>query len=767
MLFDIQRNLRSAVEPCTPDLFWSLVRSPQVTQTIIDIQQLMDAGKTEEAKALKKGLPAVCWQAHYTDGKRHNASAVPSGLYILDIDHISSALGLNAAGISEWLDDKGTAEWVRLGILIVHLTPSGDGLRFVAKMLQENANLLTIEDHQRWLCAQLFGNDELYDHNTKDWSRLSFLVPFSYFKYTNGSIFSADPELTLDTATSSSAPSPLIPHPSPLTAPADAHTDDNELRYAGFPVMEIARYIIEKEGVPQEGERNTRLYGAMRIIRYICDFNPSALANNCPNYGLSAQEMFTIARSACDSTRASKMPEAISDAITELGLQHSELSDEFRLRELEELEASLPPLPPGIAELVRNEPSDYQVPAIFACLPPMGALATNARFNYWGEEHPLAFFTMIVGPQASGKSFTRNLQKRIMKRIDEADAIERAKEQRYIDERRAAKNRKQQPEDPHAQIRRVPSNISIAKLLQRLDYANGKILFTFDEEMDSVAKSNKSGAWSQKSDIYRKAFDHSEYGQDYMSDNSYSATLKVAYNMLVCGTPAAHKRFFSDAENGLVSRMCFTRIPPQFGASMPKRKEFPERAAAIVDSVCNYLYEIGYNPENPLVGEIQSYKFRTLMEHMESWLEQKKRVSLRTLSNPLDILKRRSAVIGFRAGCLAYLCYASQAKVRAQHWHRIKTFATWIADYVLMMQMTMFADQIEAQDQESITNKKLNFPDIFASLPDTFTREELENQIATFKKRTRPKEIIRLWKANKFIEKNSDKTFTKIAQDAK
>lgn len=107
---------------------------------------------------------------------------------------------------------------------------------------------------------------------------------------------------------------------------------------------------------------------------------------------------------------------------------------------------------------------------------------------------------------------------------------------------RASKNSKNQPQDPRACPRNNGVNISIAKLLQLLTYSEGKHLIGIGEEMDTLVKSERAGVRSQKSDIYRLAFDNAEYGQAYMSDQSFSAHVPVYYNLYVSGTPKSMER---------------------------------------------------------------------------------------------------------------------------------------------------------------------------------------------------------------------------------
>ena len=199
---------------------------------------------------------------------------------------------------------------------------------------------------------------------------------------------------------------------------------------------------------------------------------------------------------------------------------------------------------------------------IIASLPVLGTLATRIRFEYLDrQEQSLSFFSCITAPAASGKSFIRKPLDLLLTPINEQDAIEREKEQAYKDKLRASKNSKNQPEDPHACPRNNGVAISIAKLLQLLTYAEGKHLIGIGEEMDTLVKSERAGVWSQKSDIYRLAFDNAEYGQAYMSDSSFNAHIHVYYNLLLTGTPNSLRRFFKDLENGLATRVCFAQLP--------------------------------------------------------------------------------------------------------------------------------------------------------------------------------------------------------------
>ena len=264
----------------------------------------------------------------------------------------------------------------------------------------------------------------------------------------------------------------------------------------------------------------------------------------------------------------------------------------------------------------------------------------------------------------------------------------------------------------------VPASISIAQLLKRLDYADGKHLFTFCEEIDTLTKSNRSGAWSQKSDIYRNAFDNAEYGQDYISENSYSANLPVYYNLLILGTPRATQRFFKDPEDGLCSRVLFITLPDQFGAKMPIFKPLSEaQHQAIANKVKQLM-------ERTTVLDLS-----WLYPEVEAWLEEKRQIAARFMNESVNIFMRRCSVMGFRAAMVASALWTRMDDGKRDIVRRLFRF---VADYSLFELVMRFGEMMVVSDE--VKDSFTSHP-ILQMLPDKFTRKQLEEKakLAGFK----------------------------------
>lgn len=107
--FGISQNVKSRlVCTCTPELFREAVDSAAVASLCAEIADALEAVKRgelsrEEFDILKADrkrlLPVITPHATFTAGRRVNAEAVPSGLCMLDADHLPDARGFYEANV--------------------------------------------------------------------------------------------------------------------------------------------------------------------------------------------------------------------------------------------------------------------------------------------------------------------------------------------------------------------------------------------------------------------------------------------------------------------------------------------------------------------------------------------------------------------------------------------------------------------------------------------------------------------------------------------
>ena len=733
------------------------------TQTILHIcekiAQAEAEGDHERKSQLKKKLPAVTWQAYQERGTQRSAeNSMPNGLFILDFDHVDDPRAL-------WERiNKEKEQWAHDKIMVAHITPSGKGLRIVAKRYNTT---MSIPDCQNTFC-QHYGLEN--DAAVKDLSRLSFLVPRSYFLYLDTTVFDYQWEVSMVQQEQQKMGLVTAPATLPTTQPTAVvvstevpESQLTESEFKGVPIKDLVSEVVERTGgMPEVGERNTRLYEIARILRYIVDFDANKLTAILPSFGLPTSEVAQVAQSAVKSGRSERIPDTLYNILKDFKENENEVDEE---EENDSLTSQLSPLtsddenntlPPVFKEYVKVAPEDFKEPVVFSLLPILGTLASTARAQYLdGQYHSPSFITVVTAPQASGKSFARGLVRTCLAPLMAEDMKARLDEQMYRKALREAKNSKAQPKEPETIVRCVPASISVAKLLKRLDAANGLHLFTFCEEIDTVAKSNSSGAWAQKSDIYRNAFDNATYGQDYMTDVSYSATLDVFYNLLLLGTPNAVGRFFKDPEDGLVSRVSFTQIPDQFGADMPVWGRLSKEESDEMVTTCRVLMEQHSKP-----AEKKYYDLDYVNNALNSWLLEQRDLAVVSMSRARDVARRRAAVVGFRAALLAVaLNEVAQKEYKKED---IIWFAKYIADAHLSSMLALYGDLMEkVLNRTSATNNAKMGKAIFSELPETFTRNELYAAMRKGGYATLPRKAIYIWKKQGLIEKINSNEFRK------
>ena len=736
-MFQYQDKVNAGVpQVCTPEIWDQLIDSPEVKSVCDQITALDTSAPdyNDRKQALKRRLPIIIpHAASFRNGKRVSADAIPSGLAMLDVDHVSNPRDWFESIDKQLLSDN--------RIYLVAITASGQGLRLIGERLERES----IEAAQLRMATAL--NITEYDAVTKDLARASYVVPRDYILwiYEAGLFAEQDRDDLLQLVS-------FLPALPPHHEEKDTSHEETPM-YRGIAYEAIVKQLMIEIGAAEgamQGERNTVYFSLANYMRYICDFDSALLLRILPDFGLSIAERSSAIASAIGRPRKSQKPMVLQSAIAICEREATNLKSP--MSNLKSTDLALPELPRLLRLVCRRLPEDYRAAMIIASLPVLGTLATRIRFEYLDrQEQSLSFFSCITAPAASGKSFIRKPLDLLLTPINEQDAIEREKEQAYKDKLRASKNSKNQPEDPHACPRNNGVAISIAKLLQLLTYAEGKHLIGIGEEMDTLVKSERAGVWSQKSDIYRLAFDNAEYGQAYMSDSSFNAHIHVYYNLLLTGTPNSLRRFFKDLENGLATRVCFAQLPDTSFTEIPVFAPYSE---AEKEEIIRWARRLDAEQGTLVCPQLNGT--------IANWLEQKRQQAMEADSHAMDTLRRRAGVMGFRAGMLCYLLE------NRKFTKTVGQFAEWVAEYVFRNQMELWGEQMEQELSgalEVLSGERGSAASLLALLPAEFSTADLIKLRARKGQSVKNNAIcmvLNRWRTNHKIEKLSDTKWKKL-----
>lgn len=754
----LQKDLRSSkAEPCSAAELLAVMRDPKVQEICDNIKTLQNGEQYDKEliAGYKKRLPAITPHACKFEGnRRNNKNATPSGLVMLDVDHVESP----DAWFKSFMERSEASRLESEKVYLIAKTPSGHGLRIIA---ERDCDASLGENQQR--LASLFSINQ-FDACTKDLARLSYVMPYSYVYYFNPNGFEwADEEEAkkvwdkLKIAEQKDLFAESMHEGAAATGVVSDPFGGKEypLEYNGIPYSSIVKELIEIHGgQPQFGERNNMYFTLAIDMRYICDFNAQHIQLVLPDFGLPTYERANVIKSALSRPRRSNLPFTIERALV-VCKQNAESEKKIDFENIKADEVVLPARLPRLFQVItRNLPDEYRAAMLIASLPVLGALATRVRFKYLdGQVHSFSFLSCITAPAATGKSFIRQPIDLLLTPINEQDEVERKKDQEYKEKLRACRNKKDQPEDPHACPRNNGINVSVAALLKLMSYSGEKHMIAIGEEIDTLAKSEKAGVWSQKSDIYRLAFDNATYGQQYISEQSFSANVHVYYNLLITGTPGGMYKFFKNVEDGLVTRVAFATLPDMFGTSIPMFKPYSDAEREYIIDIANRLDKEGGEVECP-----------ALSEALSNWQEEKRKYAVETDSRAVDIVRRRSGVIGFRAGMLAYVIDEKRGAQQAAE------FGLWVAEYVFRQQLALFGKQFEeafTSTTEKVESNKGAVQNLLQILPQNFTSADL---LALRRKTGQSvsydsiRKVLSRWKNAGLIQPQGQKQFVKIGK---
>lgn len=740
--FSIFPSVRSQKgDDCTYEKYLQLSEDKELQKLCNLIAATED---NDERQRLKKGLPVVTWQAAF-DGRRVNAEAKPSGLFMLDIDHVDTPFQLYSEKVASRVKE--------LGIVFVGMTASKHGLRIVAKCCK---GLQTLEACQKWLASNLKVE---YDAGTHDWARASYLCPASYTYYAdNKAIWQEDPEEG-EVYSLEGAYKPNLGMEKMLDEAQETPQDQREglfggpKDYKGIPYERIIRtWFYHTGGEPTDGERNTRLYQLAVRLRYITDFNEATMMRVMPRYGLPESEVREIVRHALKVSHGQNLPTDLQETLEKIDRQIKiGGEDEEEIPEIITDTEKTPNLPPLLRQWWEVSPDDFKTPVTLCQLPILGALGSRLRAEYLdGKIHSPSFQVSLEAPQASGKSFLVRLVESELSQMMESDEAEREKEREYRDKVAEMKllNIKINADNkdeilgmrPEAIIRYLPATISVTMLLKRMYNAKGLHCFALAEEIDTVHKAYKRG-FSNLSELLRVSFDNGLYGQDYASENSWSGNVQLYYNTLFSGTPKAMRRFYPDVEDGLVSRVLFVTLPDQFGKPMPTWGEMTQEQKRICDIALTRLNEVSI--QNCVVQPEHMMKMGWLNKTMDAWIKSQQIEAVRTDDRTRDIFCRRSAVVGFRAGMLAWFLWEEKNTPTIRR--NVSQFATWVANHMLNQHLLRF----NVQGTGSNVNQ---WEDVYKRLGDTFTRKEVEEALDCSESATPARKVLYKWRLLGIIE---------------
>ena len=568
--------------------------------------------------------------------------------------------------------------------------------------------------------------------------------------------------------------------------------------YHGIPFTDIIRkyWELNNHGFePTIGDRDTLTYQLACDLRHICGKNADWLDQVIPCYnGFPEEEKRAKIKSAL-SSEYNGFPQRLRNVLNALQMSDGRCKtddvenadDAVANSSLFTLPSSLKRMPMGIRDSIDAVGPQLSMPVITAICPCIGTLATGVQLDVHGQKRGLNLIAYIAGDFASGKGGIDPVVEAWMSEVQALDKMYQVQEDEWRAKKRAAKNKKEQPEEPKLPVRCLTLNNTVANLAERLANTEGKHAFSFTPEADTVAQKWKS-TMSDFSVMLRQSYDGTKYEREARSADAVNVHIdKLLWNVCMCGTPDALYRVVNNYTDGFQSRIAVARTPDNtFAPLQDKPPVLTDRQRDRIQQIAHLL---------PLMyGEVVLPK---LEAKGREWVE---RIRLETMKNDDRTRARqrfRVCVTAQRMTCCLMLCKVcegliqkhgltgaeAQLKQQPGLWKEMLLKAQTptmlevydvIADSLLENALYFFRDRIEnafqsrdyAGNMNGERTKRGKNDSIFERLDIQFSFEQAMQQSVAVKganvNHNTVRQMLKNWRKQKLVVLEEDGNYRKI-----
>ena len=809
-MFCYQKSFVNPTLPVDEAQFYALVRATQWNENIDKYRETHDA-------ALKRKLPAFIFQATFDEtlskaGKvgcwRKQAATRLTGLVVMDVDHIpSEELRVKSEEFAAAEFKQKAAE---LGILLVYITPSGEGLKIVFKARTDWGNLI---DNQHEM-AKVLGVE--VDESCKDASRMSFICKESdilfidkeLFTYENKEFAERYDALYRDGRSQGKSEDFRVKNEelrvkneelrvenedergNEAEAPSPFGEDGEKGSYHGVEYAKICEaWQAAQGGAPAPGDRHRTMLQLALDLRYICDNQPKLVDRALRECGFvqdiirerGEEEVRAVADTACERRMYKDIPKRMQGVLESVGIHNSQPTTTQRPVATVDVpyeqfaERLEPLLSAPYAEACRGVNRANWLGAVFASGAMYCTLLTRCWYKHYnGAIQRLNPQVLIIGHPASGKSFAKQLDDQIMCSMRAQDEEVRLAETRYKQEqKKRGTSSKAQKQDalvePEGMIRYLPTktsnNIFFRRLKRAKEIVNGEQLplhlYMFDSELDSSISAQSGGAWIGKHDLELKAFHNELSGVDYANNDSINDILPVYWNSVTTGTSVSlHKKFtLRNINDGLCSRVAIFQMD-RANFTMVKKK--------VVDWKANEALKLWGFKFEQLSGELP---LERLTDHVYDLCELSAQEAEAANDLVLDYLRKRAVF---------YATWFTVPRILARQYDQFKKtgkleitdddlkFATLMYDSVIWFQDHFFGQMLQdswdnAEREYVPRRKNSKNADAYRDLPETFGVKDVMTVLG-IEQEAATKQCQR-WLTHGFVERLKKGKYKKVIRE--
>ena len=592
-------------------------------------------------------------------------------------------------------------------------------------------------------------------------------------------------------------PSDTAPQPS-----SDSPQPSSDLSYNGLPYKDIIAkwWEMYNEGKePMKNNRDVLTFELAVNLRHICGFDRNLMDSVIPCYDQFPQSQKMKCIDSALAERRTQMPKRLRDVLFQVRrdmMNNTEVADSDDIKGLDEAVQEdecfyynrLPKMPQGVRDSIDAVGPAQSMPVLTAICPAIGALATGVKLDVHGTVNTLNLISYIAGDFASGKGGIDPVIDAWLGEVKALDTIYLQQEEDFRTKKKAAKNKKEQPEEPKLPVRFLTLNNTVANLAERLANTEGKHAFSFTPEADTVAQKWRS-VMSDFSVMLRQSYDASKYDREARSAEAVNVHIeRLLWNVTMCGTPDALYRVVNNYTDGFQSRIAVARTPDNtFSPLEDKPYVLTPRHTDRIQQVAHLLML--------MQGTVVLPK---LEAKGREWVEQIRQETIKSFDKVKARQRFRICVTAQRMTCCLMLCRVAELliqkhglsgaekmlKQKPDIWKQLLLKAQTpqlldvydvIADYLIDTALLFFRDRIEnafnSRDY-AVNNDRRRMgknDSIFARLDTDFSFEgALQHSIAvkgSAVTRNQVTQMLKNWKKQGLIIQTEPGKYSKVSSE--
>lgn len=592
-------------------------------------------------------------------------------------------------------------------------------------------------------------------------------------------------------------PSDTAPQPS-----SDSPQPSSDLSYNGLPYKDVIAkwWEMYNEGKePMKNNRDVLTFELAVNLRHICGFDRNLMDSVIPCYDQFPQSQKMKCIDSALAERRTQMPKRLRDVLFQVRrdmMNNTEVADSDDIKGLDEAVQEdecfyynrLPKMPQGVKDSIDAVGPAQSMPVLTAICPAIGALATGVKLDVHGTVNTLNLISYIAGDFASGKGGIDPVIDAWLGEVKALDTIYLQQEEDFRTKKKAAKNKKEQPEEPKLPVRFLTLNNTVANLAERLANTEGKHAFSFTPEADTVAQKWRS-VMSDFSVMLRQSYDASKYDREARSAEAVNVHIeRLLWNVTMCGTPDALYRVVNNYTDGFQSRIAVARTPDNtFSPLEDKPYVLTPRHTDRIQQVAHLLML--------MQGTVVLPK---LEAKGREWVEQIRQETIKSFDKVKARQRFRICVTAQRMTCCLMLCRVAELliqkhglsgaekmlKQKPDIWKQLLLKAQTpqlldvydvIADYLIDTALLFFRDRIEnafnSRDY-AVNNDRRRMgknDSIFARLDSDFSFEgAMQHSIAvkgSAVTRNQVTQMLKNWKKQGLIIQTEPGKYSKVSSE--